>query len=511
MSELIDDKVKSEFKRFFEYAFKFKPEYWQELSGWRVLGKQPREVAEDIELNKLITSVIRSEEHLKRIMSDTRLDTAIELKYYAYLFLQDMGKADGLQERKLPETPEQFIEIYDSPLKLLDFIRNSSNAADLRQQALARLKEVILWCKELPERVFDREVFSRNKWNKWLSRGNGYDGLGGYKNIDRNFYYNKIKQYSESSSWDAVDLYVEGYVQVIGAKPTDAVVQPSIVQAPLSYDSLIERLYKILRSAPNDAIHADLDYEEYKDFAYCRLIASKNKDTILAILSRQIDCPAPGVEGISGYFLYKDGRYYMRRSTDTGVTNMLRACLENLNAKEAHTAYQQKLEIYNRLSSLVDNKYNEYRKQQDEEFPALLSQYEKSLALVSFPEDPLAYIKNFDNKDHGFIVVEDKLGQVAEELWKTPAAIKKAILSKDSKSRPDYPFKAYLYKRLRDIDIITLKERRELLAEVLALQLDIVAGDRKEIPFGDNVIDILAELDEENVASETNHKLKDDL
>ncbi|CAL7961388.1 hypothetical protein GAMM_200042 [Gammaproteobacteria bacterium] len=99
MSDLINEQVKEEFKRFFEYAFRYNPKYWQELPGWEVLGKEAARTQKDTAvLNRLISSIVTSEQHLKRIINDSSLDPVQELKYYAYLFLKDMGKAGGLPE-----------------------------------------------------------------------------------------------------------------------------------------------------------------------------------------------------------------------------------------------------------------------------------------------------------------------------------------------------------------------------------------------------------------------------
>jgi hypothetical protein len=54
-----------------------------------------------------------------------------------------MGKADGLQEPRLPTAPEQLIEIYDDVGNLMDLIIDFSKPIELMQLALNRTKDLI--------------------------------------------------------------------------------------------------------------------------------------------------------------------------------------------------------------------------------------------------------------------------------------------------------------------------------------------------------------------------------
>jgi nitrogen regulatory protein PII-like uncharacterized protein len=76
----INEHIKEEFKRFFEYAFRYNPQYWQEISGWEVLGKSAKTLQDTATINRLLSTVVTSEQHLKRIINDSALDSAKELK-----------------------------------------------------------------------------------------------------------------------------------------------------------------------------------------------------------------------------------------------------------------------------------------------------------------------------------------------------------------------------------------------------------------------------------------------
>ncbi len=421
MSELINEHIKNEFKRFFEYAFKCNSQYWQGLSGWEVLSKI-RTPEEDRLFNKLVTKVIQSEDSLKRIINDASLNFVRELKYYAYLFLKDMGRAEGIPEPKLPETPPQFIGLvgaYDNPNRLMDMVKNPTKPSDIRQQALNRLKELVPWNK-LPATIFDREIFTREKWADWMVRSGGIDGRGEYKNIDRNFYIAKILGHAKGANWAAVNLYAEGYMLAVGAVPTVTLPAPTsptkqpCAPRPAQWPSNI----KYGHPAGMRAYQAELD------------------------------------------------RY-----------NREKAACDQASAEyeRARVAYNSALAEYNNVaqcSGYISQVWAKYRKEQDIDFPTQWAQYERALEAVTFPDSGLVKAEDLYTGT-GYMVLKNKLGEAkVKELWNSSEKLLQAIEGKFSGE-----CKNIFANRLYDIAILTLGEQKRVIAGLLEIHEDMFFGE----------------------------------
>jgi hypothetical protein len=94
------------------------------------------------------------------VISSSGLNSAKELRYYAYLFLKDMGREEGVAEPQLPKIPKQFAGIYDNPGKLIEIIKNHNQPLEMRQTALARVRELSP-LNNYPENIFDREIYRK--------------------------------------------------------------------------------------------------------------------------------------------------------------------------------------------------------------------------------------------------------------------------------------------------------------------------------------------------------------
>ncbi|CAL7960056.1 hypothetical protein GAMM_130008 [Gammaproteobacteria bacterium] len=445
MNELINSHVKSEFKRFFEYAFKFNPNYWQELSGWEVLGKLRTLAEEIVKFNKLLTSVIQSEVHLKRIISDSSLDSAKELNYYAYLFLKDMSKADGLQAPKLPDAPAQFAGIYDSPSKLSNFIKNPANTADMRQQALARLKELVPWNK-LPDRVFDREIFNSKKWEEL--KGEAYNKVD-LSAINRDWLARSAYEAS-GGRWEYVDLFIKGWIwanrglaDVNGHMAHDI---NRLVPSRLPYPPEPKDSYEDVR---REYGYAD---KEGWEFAF-------NGQSIEALEQYSRTLISGSYEGkYQDIYKLNGGKYLefiaRKRRERAAYNNQVNA----INAARSAKIQQLVGDINNHVNQL----WAIYRKQQDEEFPALLSEYEKSIEVASFPSSELSIEENFTG-DKNFLFIKEKVGEeLIKQIWNDPVKLTELLLD-ETKPEASFPdVKKILLHRLLNISIVTLKEWREI-------------------------------------------------
>jgi len=134
-----------------------------------------------------------------------------------------------------------------------------------------------------PVVTFNKDSFDRNKWNGWHARSSGLDGLGGYKDIDRNFYETKVPLYAKESNWKAVGLYVEGYIRATGERP-NFILYPLEVKPPLSHEALVNRLYGLLRAAPGDYLHHNNGCDEDLDMDDCRRVAALNRQQLVTFL-----------------------------------------------------------------------------------------------------------------------------------------------------------------------------------------------------------------------------------
>ena len=441
--ETITPQVKAEFKRFFEYVFKHKPDYWQELKGHDVLGKA-RTSAEEYKLfNRLLTEIIQSDVHLKRIIDDQNLNTAKELKYYAYLFLNDTGKAEGITEPKLPEAPEQLAGSYDNLNKLVEIVKDQSKPADLRQQALNRMKELSPF-STLPEKVFDRSVFNAEK----------------------------------------------GWVEI----PEEPWEPPS---KPLSFDALVNRLYEHTRRVSR----------EYYESIWIK----KDEDRLMEALRYFAGLSPDGLIAESDILDKGNSPYYDKRY-EFAIEDILDRCVENKRLEILHNKYINELQ-----------EWQKYRKEQDEEFPKRLSDYEQQLETVILPESTLTGMKDFSD-DIRFLFLKEKLVSKGEEyvkkLWNDPEEMKQIIMAGDTEDGPqgdpNYPLKLFLYDRLGDIHIITYKENRQLRFRALSrsFQADMTWGDETTEAIdlvGPAIAALAAEEISKGQQKDTNNTEKEDL
>ena len=378
----INEHIKEELKRFFEYAFRYNPQYWQEISGWEVLGKESARTRQDTAtINRLLSTVVTSEQHLKRIIGDSALDSAKELKYYAYLFLKDMGKAEE-PAPKLPEVPAQFTDSYDNPNKLLEIVMDLNKSHELRQQALKRVKEFVLWCG-LPDEIFDREIFNRKKFEDFI------DSVTQYGNF-------------------------------------------TIIQEVLALADERKPMFRY----KNEPFGYLTDYTENADAKTIAFIESavrssygdseKVISTLLKVGHRYLDALAIDKRG-----------QFLKESKD--LRDML---IER---------YTKKVKL------LVQRQVEKYRKEQDEEYPTLLTQYEKSLEPARFPEHAVTEIE--DITDKRYVILKDKLGEAkANKFWNSHEKLLKGISGKFG-----VELKNIFTSRLFDISIIAPSEQNKII------------------------------------------------
>ncbi len=433
MSKLINEHVKNEFKRFFEYAFRFNKQYWQDVSGWEVLGKV-RTYEEDKVFNRLITSIIQSEDRLRQIINDPELNSAKELKYYAYIFLKDMGKAEGIQEPKLPEAPENFTGFYDNTNRLVDVIKSSSKPSDIRQQALNRLKELVPWNK-LPTAIFDREVFTQGKWADWMTRSSSIDGRGSYKNIDRNFYNAKMLEFAKKGSWDSFSLYAEGYMLAVGEAPTVSLPKPS----------------------------------------------SPTKQNCVANPPQWPSNIKYGHPAGMGVWNAEVARYNREKAAcDQAATDY----------NNAKAAYDNALVEYNNVakcSEYINPKWKKYRQEQDEEFPSLLVKYEREIETAVFSDSAIVKAEDLYS-DNNYLILQNKFGEAKiKEVWNSPEKLLKVIEGKFSGE-----LKNIFAIRLYDLTILTLEEQKRIMAGLRDIYEDMFYGESFVVPLVDtNVAEVV--------------------
>lgn len=489
---LVNNHVKKEFKRFFEYVFKAKPEYWQGVLGWEVLGKN--KTPEEGKLyNKLVSAIVQAEESLKRIINDASLNSAKELKYYAYLFLKDMDKAGEIQEPQPPEV----IGVYDNPSKLIDTVKDSSKPADVRQKVLERIKELMPFNK-LPAALFDKGVFNNSKWENIKREAQGKVDLS---SIDRDWLRRAAPEII-NGRWDYVDLYIKGWIWHRGN--TDNLKE-----------FLEQDVYAIRNQADQDAYNAR---EQADQAAY----NTRVRDHQNGINARKaaIDAEWNGIHGdLEGrwgghyqnntpYGRYTDSlwNWYSSRPlqdleagggwTTLGwqvpafYTNGGLDFLNNLDARVRSNrrrlaewnSQNQGLPARTSLTrtptprGAVDNGriatyWQAYRKEQDEEYPSLLAQYEKEMGSVNFADAALTKV-DFSS-DINYLFLKNKLGEArANELWNSPEQLLKAIAGKFSGE-----YKNIFAARLYDLTIVTLDEQKRVIAGLLDVHEDMFFGD----------------------------------
>ena len=466
MSELINEHVKSEFKRFFEYAFKCNPQYWQSLSGWEVLGKV--KTPEDDKLfNRLINNVIRSEDNLKRIISDSSLNSAQELKYYAYLFLKDMGRAEGFLEHKLPEVPQQFADIYDKPSKLMDIVRDPSKSIGLRQQALGRIKELISWNK-LPATIFDKAVFDQEKWSIWRGRASAYfqpdtilDNLKTCPN------YIKHIPVLFPSALVKSNANMEDLINIVPAcgipyrRALIAFYRAGGEQREKMLDIIIEAQTRLLTQRFAVAF-------EY-GFFIRRNRNGSGYEAFIYILSNNFNANDPSYN------------YWITKIREKGVSVTDNS--GDAGGKEAFYGSFSGLREAERIAGIV---WQRYRKEQDEEYPARLAQYEKELEPATFSDSAIA--RAGDYIDSGYIALKNKIGEVkANELWNNPENLLRAIEGKFSGE-----WKNIFATRLFEISIVTFGEQKRVMAGLLDIYEDMFFGESFAVPLVDtNIVEIV--------------------
>jgi len=396
---MINEHVKSEFKRFFDYAFKFNIGYWQDFSGWKSFWGKIRTPDEDKLFNRLVNDVIRSEEGLKKIINDPQLASAKELKYYAYIFLKDLGKTEGIAEPALSIPPEQYAGIYDNPSKLINIIRDSSKPSDVRLWALNRVKELSPW-NSYPTTLFDREIFNRKKWDNWMGRSSSIDGRGSYKSIDKNFYNAKMLEHAKSGRENAFSLYVEGYILATGEAPKIA-------------------------------------------------LPDKPTEPVRPPFPSGMKTGHPAAFNIPWY----------------------RDAITNYNNEKA--TYPSRILEYNNIKKcieLIPKEWSKYRKEQDEEFPPILSQYEQALAVDVFSD---AKLTTTDYTNNDYLILQNRLGEAkAKELWNSPEKLLQVV-----EGEFDGELKNIVAERLYDMTVLTFAEQKRVLAGLRDVYVDMFFGD----------------------------------
>lgn len=281
------------------------------------------------------------------------------------------------------EQPER--AYYDKlpPSSIYDLETTQSDMQELKAQFLME-KSRIEGRNQLPIAVFDRDSFDRNKWDDWYARSSGLDGLGGYKEIDKELYKTKVLFYAKDSNWDAVSLYVEGYIRAAGERP-NFILYPSAVNPPIDYNSLVNRLYGILRAAPGDKPHHLNGKYEWKDMDDCRRAATLNRQQLIAYLPHNDYHRCLGAFGYNGHANHDQWMIRGTCAMTVWAKGGIELCIHNIDAAAAYEEYNKQRDRYAKYKEIEDNKYNQYGNEQNEEFPEQLARYEKSLETVELP------------------------------------------------------------------------------------------------------------------------------
>jgi hypothetical protein len=137
-------------------------------------------------------------------------------------------------------------------------------------------------------------------------------------------------------------------------------------------------------------------------------------------------------------------------------------------------------------NDFVDIIWKAYRKEQDEEFPALLAPYEKAMEAAAFSDSAIA--RAGDYTDSGYIALKNKIGEAkANEVWNSPEQLLKAIEGKFSGE-----WKNIFATRLFETSIVTLNEQKRVMTGLRDVYIDMFFGDSFEIPLVDmNLVEVV--------------------
>ncbi|CAL7961397.1 hypothetical protein GAMM_200045 [Gammaproteobacteria bacterium] len=344
---------------------------------------------------------------------------------------------------------------------------NPSKPPELRQQALKRVKELVLW-SSLPDKIFDREVFHAKKWEELKSTVQGKVDLS---SIDREWIKRAAPEII-NGRLDYVDLYIKGWIWNHGnANNLSEYLEQDVYairdQADQNDYNNRARDHQNginARKAQIDAewegIHGDINrrwggHYQNKTAWGCYTDSLWNWYS-----SRPLqDLEAGGGWKTLGWhvpvFLVNDGLDFLI-NLDARVLSNRRSLAEWQRSPgyQARTPPPRGSVNNERVSAY----WQAYRKEQDEEYPSLLVQYEKSLEPAKFPEHAVVEIEDISG-DKRYVILRDKIGEAkASKLWSSREKLLDAISGKFSGE-----LKNIFASRLCDISIITASEQNKII------------------------------------------------